>query len=270
MNSQGAGPCVLFVNQRRRYLFTANFAGGSIGAFPLTADGRIGEATAIVQHQGSGADPVRQNRPHPHDIALTRDGMLLIVADLGLDQLLMYRLDPSRGSISPAQPFTVQVHDGAGPRHFVMDHDQRRVYVVNETDSTVAVFSLDSPRGLLRLMQTVSSLPPGFTGPNDAAEIRLSPDGRFIYISNRGADTIQIFRVDREHGTLRPTESCSTHGKVPRSFEFSLDGRFAVVANHGSDRITVLGRNAVTGTLCDTGIAEVVSSPASLVFIPAA
>lgn len=266
VSSQGAGPCFLSFDPQKKHLFVANYGGGSLAAFPLSSDGRIGGATSVVQHHGTGANPSRQNKPHPHSLGFTPDASVLLAADLGLDKLLIYRFDSVRGSLTPSQPPSVNVHESAGPRHFVFSHDGKFLYVVDEIDSTVTVFSTQSGRSKFQHVQTVSTLAPGYKGHSDAAEIRLSNDGRSLYVSNRGPDDIAVFTVDPVRGTLVPAGHFASGGKTPWNFEFSPDGRFVIVANQGSDNLTVLRNDASKSVLSPTGKTVDVGSPTSLVF----
>jgi 6-phosphogluconolactonase len=260
----GAGPCYLYIDTRKDLVFTANYAGGSIAAIPLQNDGSLGEPIIVAQHLGSGCRPDRQNKAHPHAVALTRDGSLLLVADLGMDQILVYRLCSSKGQVSLAH--VGKVHDGAGPRHFVMNHAGNRLYVANEIDSTVTTFSFEQESGILRAMQTLSTLPPGYLGPSDAAEIWLSDDDRFLYVSNRGADTLASFEVHR--GLLTPSASYAASGSNPITFASTPGEGHMVVANQGSDQVTLLRRDRIVGVLEPTGWSVRVPAPSSLVFFP--
>lgn len=269
VSSNGGGPCFLSFDQGIRCIFVANFHGGSIAAFPLSTEGSILEPTAKIAYNGAGSRPGRQERPHPHDVELSPDGELLIVADLGLDRLLAYEYDSTNRAISSEAVWSVKVHDGAGPRHFVFSSKGSHLYIVNEIDSTVSVFQVGRRDRSLRHLQTISSLPTVYAGPNDAADIRLSSDNRFLYVSNRGADCIQVFAIDAASGLLLPLAAYSSGGKTPLSFQFSPDEMFIVVANQGSDVITVFRRDPGSGHLTVTGINEIVLSPASLAFFRA-
>ncbi len=268
--SNGAAPCFLALDERLGYLFTSNFRGGNIVAFRLSPCGDIAEMYASIEHHGSGFLAGRQDSPHPHAVELSADRTHLIVADLGLDQILAYRFDGEEKSIASEASWIVKVHDGAGPRHLAISCAGRYFYAVNEIDSSITAFSFTSKSGSPKAIQTISTLPHGFSGHNDAADIRLTQDGRFLYVSNRGADNIQPFTVDAVTGLLAPLSACSSGGKTPLSFQFSPDERFVVVANQDSDEITVLGLDARSGTLIHTGISAAVSSPASIAFIPMA
>lgn len=267
VSSQGAGPCFLFLDRKQKYLFTTNYVGGTIAAFPILSDGRLGAASAVVHHEGAGANPTRQSKPHPHCVELRPDGAHLAVADLGLDKLLMYRFDLQRGSISSLHRKIVKVHDGAGPRHFVFSRDGRHLYLLNEIESTVSVFLARRNNAFeSQQVQTVSTLPSDWTGHSDAAEIRLSHDERFLYVSNRGLNDIAVFAVDHKLGTITATGHYCSGGKIPWSFDFSPGAKFLVVANQGSDHISVLRNDAEKGILSPPEIHEKVASPASFAF----
>jgi 6-phosphogluconolactonase len=268
ISSHGAAPCFLALDEVRGYLFTANYRGGNIAAFRLSSDGDIAEMSSSVEHRGVGFHANRQTAPHPHAIELSSNGARLIVADLGLDRIQAYEFDAVKGSISSETSWSVSVHDGAGPRHLAMSHDGQYLYVVNEIDSSVTAFVCTVKSASPKAIQTVGTLPQGFSGHNDAADICLSGDGRFLYVSNRGADNIQVFAVNHDNGTLEALSACSSGGKTPLSFRFSEDERFLMVANQGSDRITVLERNTENGALNEIGISETMSSPASIAIFP--
>jgi 6-phosphogluconolactonase len=204
-SSRGTSPCHLSVDPSGRAVLVANYGSGSIAALPIAADGGVKDATGFVQHQGSGADPQRQKGPHAHMIAVDPAGRLVLAADLGLDRVLLYRLDAARGVLSPADPAFAPVAPGSGPRHFAFSPDGRDLYVTNEMKVTVTGFRYD--QGRLTEFQTLSSLPEGVApGPDDSgAEIAVHPSGRFVYASNRGPDTLTVFARDAATGRLTPT-----------------------------------------------------------------
>jgi 6-phosphogluconolactonase len=270
IGSNGAAPCFLALDESRGYLFTANFRGGNVVAFRLSASGDIAEMSASIEHRGSGFLAGRQGKPHPHAVELSADRTQLMVADLGLDQIVAYRFDAEKGLISPEASWMAKVHDGAGPRHLAIGRGGRHFYAVNEIDSSITAFSFSSEGRPPEAIQTLSTLPHGFSGHNDAADIRLTQDGRFLYVSNRGADNLQTFAVDAVTGILAPLSACSCGGKTPLSFQISPDERFVMVTNQDSDEITVLGLDAKSGALIHTGISAAVSSPASVAFFPMA
>src|ERR1700732_2577168 len=202
--SRGADPCYVTVDKTGKYVLVANYTGGSLAVFPVLEDGTLGEASAFIQHSGHGANPERQEKAHAHSIDLSPDNRFAMVDDLGLDELLVYKFDSAKGSITPNSPPFVRLDPGAGPRHYTLHPTGKFAYVVAEMQSSVTVFSNDGKTGAMQRLQTISTLPKGFTGDNDDAEIQMHPSGKFLYASNRGNDSIAVFAVDPGKGTLVP------------------------------------------------------------------
>ena len=265
--SRGADPCYITVDKTGKYVLVANYTGGSIAVFPVLPDGKLGEASAFLQHSGHGVNPERQEKAHAHSIDLSPDNRFAMVDDLGLDELFVYKFDSSNGSLTPNDPPFSTLDPGSGPRHFVLGPRGKFAYVISEMKSTVTAFSNDAKTGTLRPMQTVSALPRGFTAQNDDAEIEIHPSGRFLYASNRGSDTITVFAVDPGKGTLTPVEYTSTQGKIPRSFEIDPTGKFLFAENQKSDNIVVFRIDAKSGHLTPTGQVLDVGSPVCLKFL---
>lgn len=263
--SLGAGPCYLSLDKSGKFLFGANFHGGSIAGFPILKNGQLGKASFFVQNHGSGADLVRQGSPHPHSVETTPDNRFVIAADLGLDSLFVFPFDPSTGRISENQVRIQKTKAGAGPRHIRFHSDGRHLYVVNEIDSTVGVFAFEQTRGSVQEVDSISTLPSGATGPNNAAEIELDPEERFLYVSNRGDDSISVFRVEAG-GTLKRLGSFASGGASPRMFVIDPTGRYLIAANEQSDDIVVLQINGKTGELSPLGSPFKIPSPAALAF----
>jgi 6-phosphogluconolactonase len=267
VSSRGSGPAHIVLDRTGRFALVANYGGGSVGVVPLLPDGKLGESTAFVQHKGSSANHERQESPHAHAIAMSPDNRFAIVADLGLDQLLVYPFDASRGALG--QPRIVKTDAGAGPRHLTFDNTGHFVYVINEMASTVTVYSYYPRDGAMAPIQTVSSLPANFTGKNNAAEIVLHPSGRFLYASNRGDDnSIAVFAVDPGKGTLTLIERVATGGKTPRNFAIDPSGAWLLAANQDSNTVVTFRLNRETGRLTPTGESIEVSSPAMVDFVP--
>jgi 6-phosphogluconolactonase len=231
-------------------------------------DGRLGEASAFMQHVGSGPNKERQEAPHAHWVEVTADNRFAIASDLGLDQLLVYRFDQKNGTISPNDPAFAKTDPGAGPRHVSFHPNGRFAYVADELQSAVSVFSHDGVHGVLRPLQTVSMLPKDFTGENSAAEIQVHPNGKFLFASNRGSDSIAVFSIGKSSGRLTLVDHFSTKGKKPRSFAVDPTGSRLFVANEDSDNIVVFEINPSTGRLTPTGQVLEVSSPVCLTFVP--
>lgn len=265
--SHGADPCYITVDKTGKYVLVANYTGGSLAEFPVLADGKLGEASAVLQHSGHGTNPQRQEKAHVHSVDLSPDNRFAMVDDLGLDELFVYKFNSSNGSLTPNDPPYVKLDPGAGPRHFVLSPNEKFAYVISEMQSTVTAFSHDEKTGALRRLQTISALPKDFSGQNDDAEIEIAPSGRFLYASNRGSDTITVFAIDPKKGTLTPIESTPTQGKIPRSFEIDPTGRFLFAANQKSDNIVVFRIDAKTGRLTSTGQVLDVGSPVCVKFL---
>jgi len=265
--SRGADPCYVTVDNTGKYVLVANYAGGSVAVFPILKDGSLGEASAFVQHSGHGPNPLRQEGPHPHSIDLSPDNRFALVDDLGLDEILVYKFDSSKGTLTPNDPPFSKVDRGAGPRHLILRPDGRFAYVIGEMGRTVTVFSYDSAAGKLQTLQTVTTLPKDFTGRNDDAEIRVHPSGKFLYASNRGDDSIAIYAIDQSKGTLEQVGSAHTGGKEPRNFEIDPTGTLLFAANLKSDSIVVFRIDGKTGLLTPTGKVLEVGSPVCVKFL---
>ncbi len=265
--SRGADPCYITVDRTGKFVLVANYTGGSVAVFPVLADGKLGEASAFVQHTGHGTDPKRQEGPHAHSIDLSPDNHFAMVDDLGLDELLVYKFDSAKGSLTPNDSPFAKLDPGAGPRHFALHPSGKFAYVVAEMHSTVTVFSNDADKGTLSPLQTISTLPKGFTGENDDAEIQMHPSGKFLYASNRGHDSIAVFAIDPVKGTLTPVEDTPTQGKIPRSFEIDPTGTLLFAENQKSDNIVVFRIDAKTGHLKPTGQVLEVASPVCVKFV---
>lgn len=267
VSSRGGDPCYVVVDKTGKSLLVANYGGGSVAALPVLGDGRLGEASAFVQHAGSSVNPERQQGPHAHSINLSPDNRFAIAADLGLDQLLVYRFDPTKGSLAANNPAFTKVNPGAGPRHFAFHPGGRFAYVINEMQSTVSAFSYDAAGGVLRELQTIATLPKGFTGDNTTAKVQVHPTGKFLYGSNRGHDSIAVFAIDAARGTLTPIEHVSTQGKTPRNFGIDPTGSYLLAANQDSDNIAVFRIDPKTGRLTPTGLVLKVPSPVCVKFV---
>lgn len=204
---------------------------------PIVDGGLLGPATDIIRHNGRGLDPKRQDAPHAHSVTPLPRADFVCVADLGLDRLMIYRL--KAGRLLPADPPFVSLVPGSGPRHFTVHPNGRHAYLINELDSSMAVFSIDPNGGSLRAVQTVSTLPTSWKGRNTCADVHLHPNGNFLYGSNRGHDSIAVFAVDRTTGRLEPAGHVPTGGKNPRNFAVDPTGRYLLAANQDSDSIVV-------------------------------
>ena len=262
--SGGPGPCHVQVDRDGHNVLTANYMGGSVAVLPLGADGKLYPPSSRIQHTGSSINPKRQEAPHAHSINLDAENQFALVPDLGLDQVLIYRFDAGRGQLKPNDPPFTKVTPGAGPRHLSFHPNGRYAYAINELDSTVTVFSYDSQLGTLWEIQTVTTLPEGWSGENYPAEVRVHPGGRFLYGSNRGHDSIASYAIHPETGLLTPLGQQSTEGKWPRNFAFDLTGDWVIAGNQNSDNFRVFRLDRESGALTPTD--QVVECPAPICF----
>jgi 6-phosphogluconolactonase len=267
VSSRGAGPCYLSIDKSGKHVLVANYDGGSIAVFPILEDGRLGEASAFVQHTGHGTNPERQEAPHAHSIDVSPDDHFAIVDDLGLDQTLMYLFDSSKGTLNKDAANVAKAAPGAGPRHFAWGAKGNFGYVIDEMASTISVFNYDPVTGSLTQLQSVSALPKDFTGHSEAAEIVMHPSGKFLYASNRGHDSIAVFAIDSSKGTLTPIEYVPTKGASPRNFEIAPGGTLLLVGNEKSDDIVTFRINPETGRLIAAGKALEISQPVCIRFV---
>ena len=267
--TRGADPCYATVDRTGKYVLVANYTGGSVAVFPILKDGSLGEASAFVQHSGHGPNPQRQEGPHVHSIDLSPDNRFAMVDDLGLDEVLVYKFDTTKGTLAPNDPPFSRVDPGAGPRHLALHPNGKFAYVIDEMGSTVTAFSYDSARGQLQRLQTMTTLPKDFTGRNDDAEVQVHPSGKFLYASNRGDDSIAIYKIDESKGTLEQVGSVPTGGKEPRSFEIDPTGTLLFAENQKSDNIVLFRIDLKTGQLTPTGKVVEVGSPVCVKFVAA-
>ncbi|HEX6961831.1 MAG TPA: lactonase family protein [Lacipirellula sp.] len=267
----GAGPCHLALDKTGRFLLAANYGGGSVVVLPVAEDGRLGEATDFVQHEGSSVNPQRQAGPHAHFVATDPTNRFALVCDLGLDQVLVYRFDSQRGKLTPNDPPAADLKPGAGPRHLAFHPNGKFVYVINELDSTVTVFNFNADDGSLRELHTARTLPSDFTGENTTAEVAVHPSGRFLYGSNRGHDSIAMFAIDEKTGELTSLGAESTQGQTPRHFELDPQGELLIAANQNSDTLLVYRIDQQSGHLHSTGNLVECPTPVCVKFLePAA
>jgi len=267
-SSGGADPCHVIVDRQGRHVLAANYAGGSACVLPIQADGRLGPTTAFVQHHGSGPNKARQEAPHAHSINLDPANRFAFVADLGLDQILVYKYDAAKGKLTRNTPPAVNLPPGSGPRHFTFHPDHRHAYSINELGSTITVFDYHPKLGVLTAVQTISTLPKGFTAENTTADIHVHPSGKFLYGSNRDQfNSIAIFAIDGPTGKLTPAGHQSHLIKTPRNFGIDPTGTYLLAANQGSNRIVVFRIDQATGALTPTGSVAEVPLPVCVQFM---
>jgi len=265
--SGGSGPCHLTVDKTGKYVLVANYGGGSLAAFQILSDGRLGNRTAFKQHKGASVNPQRQEGPHVHSVYMSPDNRFVFSADLGLDEVFIYRFDAGKGTLTPNVPPSASVSSGAGPRHFAFHPNGKFAYVIDELQSTITEFSYVPATGALDLLQPVSTLPPDFKGENTTAEIAVHPSGKFLYASNRGLDTIAVFAVNSKKGSLTLVAQVPTLGKTPRGFTIDPTGTYLFVANQDSDNVVQFRINPTTGLLAPTGQVLQVPTPVCVTFL---
>jgi 6-phosphogluconolactonase len=266
--SGGAGPCHLTTDKAGKFVLVANYGGGSAAVLPVGTDGRLGAPVSVVQHQGKGANPRRQEGPHAHSINLSPDNRFAFVADLGLDKVLIYRFDTDTGKLTANDPAFVAMAPGAGPRHFAFHPNGKFAYVINELNSTITAMSYDAERGALTKIESVSTLPAGYRGDTTTAEVVVHPSGKFLYGSNRGQDSIAVFGVNPETGKLTAAGHQGEGVKVPRNFVVDPAGKFLLVANQNGDSIVVFRIDPESGKLTPTGHSAKVPAPVCIRFAP--
>jgi 6-phosphogluconolactonase len=269
VESRAEMPTHLSVDRSGRMLLVVNYGSGSVAAFAIGKDGRLSAATSFDQHRGSSLVKGRQDGPHAHAVVFSADNRFAFVADLGLDQVFSYRLDPSRARFAPNSPPVTKVSPGSGPRHLAFHPNGKLLYANNEINSTVTVFAYDAAKGGLKEVQTVSTLPSNFAGTNSTAEIQADMAGRFLYVSNRGHDSIAVFSIDPGFGTLTPVEQVSTQGRTPRNFSLDPTGAYLFAANENSSTVVLFRVDANTGRLTPTGQVLDVPSPSCVIFLKA-
>lgn len=262
----GAGPCHVNVDHAGKHVLVANYGSGSASVVPIQPDGKLGEPTGFVQHVGASVNPSRQKEPHAHSINPSPDDRFVFVADLGIDKIMVYKLDGQSGKIAANDPPFTTVKPGAGPRHFTFAPDGRHAYVINELNNTIVAFAYDPAGGVLKEIQTISTLPKDFTGNSWCAEVRVHPSGKFLYGSNRGHNSIAVYRIDPAAGTLTFVE-CEAAEKNPRNFNIDPTGKFCLVANQDSDSVVVFRIDPATGALEPTGQKIVVAKPVCIRFL---
>ncbi len=266
--SGGGGPCHVAVDQSGRVVLVANYSGGSIASFPVKTGGALGEAATFIQHQGSSTNPQRQEGPHAHCIGATPDNAYVLAADLGLDKILIYKLNTASGTLTPNDPPSAAVAASSGPRHFAFTPNGRYCYVINEMSSTLTGFAYGSQTASLKELQTVSTHPGDPDPKNSTAEIEVHPSGRFVYGSNRGDDSIAVFAINENTGKLTLVEHQSTGGKIPRSFGIDPSGAFLLAANQNSDNVVVFRIDQASGRLTRTSHEIQVGAPVCIKFVP--
>lgn len=258
-SAKGTASCYLDIDSSGKTVVLANYSTGSVAALPVQANGSLGEATAFVQHEGSSVNPKRQKGPYAHSIVISPDNRFALAADLGIDKVLIYRLDAAASKLSANEAqASVSVEPGSGPRHLTFHPNGKSVYLINELKNTVTFFAYKPKSGKLTTQQTISTLPADFDGVTHTADVKITPDGKFLYGTNRGHDSIACYRIG-EDGMLSLIKIEPSLGKGPQNLLITPDGRWIICANMPGNSVVVFGINSDTGELTATG--EPVSMP---------
>ncbi|HEX7294868.1 MAG TPA: lactonase family protein [Pyrinomonadaceae bacterium] len=264
--SKGASPCYVSQDRTGRFVLLANYESGTAAVLPIEKNGNLGEAVSVVQHTGASINRDRQQGPHAHCILTDKGNHYAFAVDLGIDKIVVYRFDEKTGALT--QHSTVPTKPGAGPRHLTFHDNNRFAYVINELDSTICSYTYDPKTGALTPQQTISTLPKGFADASFCADVHVSPDGKFVYGSNRGHNSIAVFAIDRNSGQLTLVEHVSTGGDWPRNFVIDPTGTYLLAANQRSDSIVTFRIDAATGKLAPTGQVTAVPAPVCLKLVP--
>ncbi|MEO6523963.1 MAG: lactonase family protein [Mucilaginibacter sp.] len=264
--SIGAGPCYISVDKANKNVFVANYAGGSLTVLPIKADGSLGEPSQNIQDEGTGPNKSRQEKPHVHTAVLSPDEKFLLYTDLGTDKLNIMKYNPSAAKpLTPAQPAFVASVGGDGPRHIAFSPDNKFMYLIHEMGGDIYTYAYNN--GQLKKLASTTIVPDGFSGSIGAADIHISPDGKYLYSTNRGSENeIETFRINRENGALALVDRTSSMGKTPRNFVIDPTGNFLLVANQNSDDVYVFRINKTTGKLTYTDTKIIVGNPSCLKF----
>ena len=265
----GSAPCYVSVDKSGKLVLVANYVGGNVIMFPIQTSGRLGNFTALQQHQGSGPDAKRQEAPHAHCIIPTPDNQFALAVDLGIDKIKNYRLDTKQGGLVPNPGADFSTRPGAGPRHLTFHPNGRYAYLITELNSTLMVLAYNSHNGSFTALQTISTLPASFKGENIGADVHVSPNGKFLYASNRGHNSLVVFSINAGTGKLNLVEHVDTQGNWPRNFGLDPSGTFLVVANQYSNNMVSYHVDNQTGKLKPTGFTAEVSAPVCILLVPA-
>jgi 6-phosphogluconolactonase len=266
-SAEGTAACYLDVDRTGKAVLVANYSSGSVASLPVKADGSLGEKVSFFPHRGSSVNPTRQKQPHAHCIVVSPDNKYAYAADLGTDQILSYRLDPATAKLTPNEPPFAKAPAGAGPRHLTFHPNGKRVYVINELLNSVTVFDYDAGSGTLTERQTISTLPYDFKGTSHCADLKITPDGRYLYGTNRGHDSIAAYRTG-DDGRLSLIAIEPSRGKGPQNLAVTPDGGWLLCANMPGNNVAAFKIDPKTGRLTPTGEPVSQPSPSCIVFLP--
>lgn len=261
-SANGSGPCHVAVDKTGKWVIVGNYGAGSLSVLPVESNGGVGTAIQTIQHEGKGVNETRQEKPHVHSINIAPNNVDVFVPDLGIDKIVTYQLDNTTGKLTAGNPLFTKVQDGTGPRHFTFHPNKKFAYVIQELSGEITGFHYQ--KGGLKAFQTISTLPAEYTGGKSCADIHISPDGKFLYGSNRIHDSIAIYAIDPKTGKLTYITNQGVLGKKPRNFIIDPTGKFVLIANQDSDNITIFERDPIKGTLTSTGKEISVPNPVCL------
>jgi 6-phosphogluconolactonase len=267
--SQGTDPCHLSVDATGKWVLVANYSSGSVSIYPIQAGGSLGAASDFKQHEGSSINPRRQEGPHAHSFVIAPDNRYAFAPDLGMDKVMIYRLDLGKGKLESGDQPWVQTEPGGGPRHFDIHPNRKFAYCNLEIGNQVVVFAYGEAQGTLEQIQSIPTLPAGFAGSSHTADLHVHPSGKHLYCSNRGHDSIAMYGIDPDTGMLTFLGCESTQGKVPRNFAIDPTGALLLAANQNSSTVAAYHIDQQTGRLTPTGAVSPAPTPVCLKFAPA-
>lgn len=267
VSAKGTAACYLHVDATGKTVLVANYSSGSIASLPVGANGSLSESASFIQHAGSSVNPTRQKEPHAHAIITSPDNKYVYAADLGLDQVLCYRLDAATSTLTPNDPPFTKSPAGAGPRHLTFHPNGKHLYVINELLNSVTVFAYDASQGSLTEKQTISTLPEQFTGTSHCADLKITPNGQFLYGTNRGHDSIAAYRIGAD-GTLSLIGIEPSLGKGPQNLAITQHGELLLCANMPGKNVAVFRIDGATGKLTSTGTPTEMPSPSCIILLP--
>lgn len=270
VGSGGVAPCYASVDATGRTLVVANYMTGGVSTFAIQQDGSLDDLSSLMTAEGSSVNKDRQEGPHAHEAVITDGNQRVFVPDLGLDKIRIYKLDPTAAKLVPNDPPFVKVEAGHGPRHIIFDKSEKYAYVINELTPLVSVYAHDSSTGNLTSIENVPTIPADFKKETTGAEIRLDNSGKFLYTSNRGNDSIQVYTVDPVKGVIHQIQNIPTQGDGPRGFALDPTGRFLLVGNQNSNNLVLFKVDPQSGKLTATGQKLELPSPVDVLFVPAA
>lgn len=266
--SQGRGPSYVSVDKSGKYVLEANYGGGYVEVYSLAKDGSLDTQTAFVQHVGSSVNPQRQQKPYAHWVRTDPSNKFGLAADLGTDEIVVYKFDDKTGKLTPNDPPSVKVPGGMGPRHLAFHPNAKWLYGIAEMGNQVMAFNWDGAKGALTQFQSVNTLDASFKTESNAAEIAVHANGKFLYASNRGEDSIVVFAIDPANGQLSFKQRVASRGKVPRYFTFDPTNQWLIVANQEGANLSVFSVDAKTGELAPVGEPVALVKPMGVVFLP--